>query len=278
MKKMKIAVLALFAAATGATVQSWAFTSQGISTVTAGTFVGGAKVARFSLNIKNTANPFGANRSSVTWSSVAAGDGWKIADQLLVIRSTVTDSNGGVQIYTDNTASDAVPQFLDPTPGPTPSNLTNPDSAAGGLLRGNAAGTTSEVLPMAWSIKSTTRTVESGDANTGIGATDPNNGADTGLNNRHQWLFIADKSNTAGIDYNQDGDVIDAGDAAPFVNGDVFLSMVRVGGIHVQQNPASIELRADGLASYVYLQANFAAASAQQAYQTTTLRVEAFIQ
>jgi hypothetical protein len=58
----------------------------------------------------------------------------------------------------------------------------------------------------------------------------------------------------------------------------MFQSMVRVNGLHVQQDPASIEPRADGTDAFVYFQANFANALPQTPYQTTALRVEAFIQ
>jgi len=271
--KRKLAGLILIAAAMGATASSWAFQSQQKQSVLAGSHVGGQKVARFTLKIRDTSNPFGVDQSSLTWTGVNAGDGWKIGDRLIVLNSTVTDSNGGIQIYTENTASDASPQFVDLTPADT----TNPDSAAAGLLEG-LSGSTNHVLPVAWSIKSSTKIVEGAVATTGIGATDPNNGSTTGANNKFQWLFVTDRYNTQGIDFNQDGNVTSPGDAAPFADGDPFISMVRVGGIHVQQNPASIESLSDGLNAYVYFEANFAQAAAQTDYQTTALRVEAFIQ
>jgi hypothetical protein len=263
----------LVAAAIGATTPSWAFTSVQKATVTAGTFVGGVKVARFTLSIHDAVNPFSAARSSVTWSGVTAGDGWKLADRLLVINSTVTDSNGGIQIYTENTAADASPKFADPTPAVT----TNPDSAAAGLLEGTS-GTTSNVLPLAWTIKSSTRVVEGGTDLTGVGATDPNNGATAGFNNKYQWLYVTDRYNVNGIDFNQNGNVTDPTDSAPFVDGAIYQSMVRLTGLHVQQDPTSIEVRPDGTDAFVYFQANFANALPQTAYQTTALRVEAFIQ
>lgn len=272
MKKQVIAALVLVAAAIGAAAPSWAFQSVQKTTVTAGTFVGGSRIARFTLTIRDTSNPFGTNRSSVTWSNISSGQGWTMADRLLVLNSTVTDANGGVQIYTENTAADAVPQFVDPTPAVK----TNPDSAAAGLLQGNS-GTTSTVLPVAWSIKSSTKQVGGGNPATGIGAADPNGNA-TGAANSSQWLFLTDRYDDQGIDYNNNGNVTDPGDAAPFVDGMVYISMVRVGGIHTGQSDTDIEGRADGLDSYVYFEANFQNAAAQTAYQTTAMRVEAFIQ
>lgn len=270
----KVAALAFVVAAMSALSSAWAFQSQQAQSVTAGTTVGGTKVARFTLAIKDTANPLGADAPSISWTGVSAGDSWTIAKQLLVINSTVTDNNGGIQIYTDNTSVSAVPRFVDPTP----TNATNPDSAAGGLLEGNVAGNTSVRLPMAWSIKSSSKVVDGANPATAIGAADPNTGPTTGSNYRFQWLFVSDKANTAGIDFNQDGDVTDPTDGAPFVNGDIFLSMVRSNGIHFEQGPTAIEPLADGQNAYVYFQANFTSAAAQQAYQTNRLFVEAFIQ
>jgi len=286
MKKQLIAALVLVAAAIGATTPSWAFQSVQKTTVTAGTFVGGARVARFTLNIRDISNQL-VNlpiTSSITWSGVQSGQGWTMASRLLVLNSTVTDNNGGIQIYTENTASDASPKFVDPTP----SSTTNADSNAAGLLEG-LTGTSSKALPMAWTIKSTTRTIEGGTDVTGVGAADPNNGPTTGVfNNKFQWLFVTDRYNTGGIDYDNDGQIvlgdgsIDPGDAAPFIDGAKYQSLVRVGGIHVSQDsrpdPLGMEGRNDGLDSFVYFQANFAEAAAQTPYQTTTLRVEAFIQ
>lgn len=273
MKKQLTAALVLVAAAIGAAAPSWAFQSVQRATVTAGTTVGGVKAARFTLNVRSINNQT-ANLtvgSSITWSSVVAGDGWKMADRLLVINSTVTDLNGGIQLYTENTANDASPKFTDPTPGVT----TNPDSAAAGLV---SAVDTTVTLPLAWSIKSSSKVVEGTDPLTSIGATDPNNGSASGANNKFQWLFVTDRYNSSGIDYNQDGDVTDAGDAAPFVDGSVYQSIVRVNGIHTGQGDTDIEVRPDGTNAFVYFESNFANALPQTSYQTTALRVEAFIQ
>ena len=276
MKKQRIALVAIAAAMFAASAPSWAFQSVGISTVTAGMHTNGSKVARFTLSIRDTSNPFGTSRSSITWSGVdPLSTGWKIADQLVVMNSTVTDVGGGIQIYTDNTAADATPKFVDPTPAIS----SNTDSAAAGLLEG-LSGTTSKVLPMAWSIKGSTKVVEGGTSATGIGATDPNTGATTGSNNKYQWLFVTDKYNTLGIDFDGNG-VIDpnTGDAAPFVNGAPFIVMRNSVGVHNTQDPNDFGGGVgQGKDAYVYFQANFATAAAQQNYQTTTLRFEAFLQ
>src|SRR5439155_3431456 len=130
---------------------------------------------------------------------------------LLVLNSTVTASGGGVQIYTDNTASDAVPKFVDPTPA----DKTNNDSMAAGLVKG-VSGTSSDTpLPMAWSIKDS--------SSTGVQAADPNNGPTSGPGNKFQWLFMKDKYN------NQD---VPGLNSTAFVNGQPFITMINVSGIH----------------------------------------------
>jgi hypothetical protein len=274
MKKQVIAALVLVAAAIGATTPSWAFTSQLKKVVTAGTFVGGTRAALFTLNVRtvNTTQnlPVG---SSVTWSGVTAGQSWTLADRFLVLNSTVSDLNGGIQIYTDNTSATANPKFN----LPAPSQPINASNSAGGLVRGDGA----QVLPMAWSIKSTAKVANGTDAATGIGAADPNSPTGTGANNPFQWLFVTDKGNTAGLDFNGDGDVTDAGDSAPFLNGAAYITPIRNGGALEVLQDGTLESSANtgnGRDSFMYFEANFAQAAPQTLYQTTTLTVEAFIQ
>ncbi len=276
--KKKLAVLAFVATAIGAWTPSWAFQLVQIETVTATAVTGGAKVARFNFVIRDAANVNGPNRPNLGWSGVdPLSTQWKMSDQVIVMASTVTDAAGGIQIHTDNTAADASPKFVDPTPG----NLINPDSNAAGLLQGTS-GVTSTVLPMAWSIKDSSRTVESGTVNTGIGAADPNNGPITAVyNTKYQWLFVTDKFNVQGIDYSGDGLVTpgpNSPDAAPFVNGAKYITMRNSTGIHFGQADGEFASVPQGQTNYVYFEANFLGSQVQQTYQTTTLRLEAFIQ
>lgn len=275
MSKKLISAAAFVVAALGlAAMPASAFQSVQIATITAGTTTGGAKLAQFKYSLADASNPT-ISRSSVTWSNVSPlSTTWKIADTLIIINSSVTDTNGGVRIYTDNTATDASPKFVDPTPG----DPINPDSSASGLLRGTS-GVTSEHLLMAWSIKNSTKVVEGTNVATGIGATDPASGSPSGANNKLQWLFVTDKSNWAnGIDFNGDGNTSSVGDQTPLPNGATFVNMIYYNGIHAGQDDTAIDPLADGQNAYVYLQANFTGAVTQQAYQTTTLRIEAYIQ
>ena len=262
MKKMKIAVLALFAAAMGASVQSWAFQSVARSTFTAGTKTSGALIANVTVKVRDNTAPFGADRSSVTWSGVTIpGTGFKAADRFLLLNATVTDVGGGVQIYTRNTETDASPKFQDPTAG----DKTNSDSMAAGLVAG-LPGTTSTVtpLPIAWSIKASSQVI-----GTDLAAADPNNGPTTGIGNKFQWLYMKDRYNTANI--------VPLNFTA-FVDGQAFITMINVTGLHIGQADTDFTAFLDGLNSFAYLEADFTTAAAQATYQTSTLTVESYLQ
>ena len=68
-----------------------AFQSQSISTVTAEATVTGGELA-MSVEIRNRSND--GVVSSLTW-NVAAGDGWTLATQYILLHSTLTVSGGG---------------------------------------------------------------------------------------------------------------------------------------------------------------------------------------
>jgi hypothetical protein len=274
MKKYIAGMLVAAAALVATAAPSWAFQSTQISTITAQTTTGGSKSASFTLHIRLTGSPFGSDQANVNWTSVdPLVTNWKIADDLILLNSTVTDSGGGVKIYTDNTAADANPKFIPPT-----SVSTAPTSNAAGLV--NAAATSAAPIPLAWSIKTTTRTVESGDVNTGIGAADPDTGSTAAVfNNKFQWLHLTDKSNWAsGIDYNGNGLVTDPGDQNVLALNAPYVTMINKVGTHFGQADTEFGAYPDGLNSFVYLEANFLGADVQQLYKTTALRVEAYIQ
>ena len=278
MKKYIAGMLVAAAALVASAAPSWAVQSVSITTLTAQTTTGGVKSAAFSLVIRNVNTPLTGSVANVNWTGVdPLSTSWKLADQLLVINSTVTDNGGGIKIYTDNNHAAANPRFIQPTPF-----ATAPTSVAAGLVKVPAVGTTTSEapLPMAWTIKATTRTVESGTDVTGVGAADPNTGPATAVfNNKFQWLFMTDKLNWAsGTDFNGDGDTADAGDSAPKALDAPFVTMINKVGIHFGQADTEFGAHPDGQNAFVYLEANFATADVQQAYRTNVLRVEAYIQ
>ena len=142
-----------------------AFQSKQISAVTAQATTGGTLSASFTLTLHPTAST-ATTAANINWTGALPGSSWKIADQMMKLVWNVTDVNGGIQIYSDNTNANAVPQFVDPTP----LDHTNGDSNPAGLLLVPATGNASSVsLPVAWSIKTDTATV-----GTSLVPTEPN--------------------------------------------------------------------------------------------------------
>lgn len=141
---------------------SAAFQSMGISTITAEANVTGGEVA-MSIEVRRRDN--NTVVSSITWSA-AAGTGWTLAEQYILLHSTLTQSGGGIRIYTDNAASDANPQY-----GGTFGEING-----AGLI---STSTNTAVIPIAWLIKD-----NSGDPTTG----DPNSNP--------IWFYFKDKSQT----------------------------------------------------------------------------------
>jgi len=138
------------------------FQSQRISTFTAAATVTGGQLA-MSVEIRNRSNNVVV--SSLTW-SVPVGSTWTLANQYILLHSTLTVSGGGIRIYTDNAATDANPRF------------------GGSFGENNGAGlidttTNTIVLPLAWLIRD-----ERGDPTTG----DPNYNP--------SWFYFKDRSQT----------------------------------------------------------------------------------
>jgi len=271
---MSIAAAALAASAT----PSYAFKSVRIATYTATATTSGTNQADFTMRWATTANQNTINFGTTTlsWSSFdPLTTTWKMANQVIVMNSTVTDSLGGIVIYTDNTNAGAVPQFVFPVPG-TPNNQAN---QAAGLLKGTAGTTSVAPLPLAWTIKTSSRTIEGGTDTTGVGAADPQTGLATAVfNNKFQWLNMTDKGNwTAGLDYNGDGDSLDAGDQSAMGYTTPFVTIRNLSGIHFGQADTEFGAIPQGSNSWIYVETNFATASVLQAYQTNQLKVEAFI-
>jgi hypothetical protein len=275
----RIAALVVFAAAVSVAGTSFAaFSSLGKSTVTATVTTGGTPTVSTTLTIKNVTAPEGANQTEVTWTGVTAGSTeWKIAEQLLRLDTTITASNGGVQIYTDNKEAGANPKFVDATP----LDLNNPDSNPAGLV---SVTDTGDTLSLAWAIKDSSHVVE-GAGPTGIRANDPNENNQCGrpdVADAYQWLFMSDASSPA-IDFNGDGDVLDTDpvadcpnpDTVAFVPGNTFSTMINRNGFHFGQGPANFGGSPTGI-RYVYLQADFTPAFAQEQYKTNRLIVETF--
>lgn len=228
-----------------------AFTSVQTAVVTAAATTAGTKTASFTLSLHPVAST-ATTATQIGWSGALPGGTWKIADQVMQLIWNVTDIAGGIQIYTDNNNAASNPRFVDPTPA----DNTNSDSNPAGLVM---VGNTSQVLPVAWSIKTGTATVGGN-----LVPADPTNTLDL---NSFQWLYMADKNTPA----------IPSTNTSAFVNADPFVTAIKQSGVHGAQGPTQFFADPDKH-SFVYMQANFATAAAQSSYQTNRLTVEAFIQ
>jgi hypothetical protein len=256
--RKRLAVFAFTAAAVLAVAApSWAVTLGGSVASTATVTVGGTSTATFTLDLRDTSAPLtDTNPPQITWSGVLAGTtGWKIANQLLLLNATVTDAGGGIEIYTNNTIASASPRY---TPTVTPA--TNP----AGLVAGDGVSAVS----MAWSIKASSKVVEGGPALTGLGASDPNSGPITGRDNKFQWLFFKDR---ASVDDPATTTIDES-----FADGQKFVTMINVVGLHFGQADDEFGIHTDGANSFVYLQANFGPAGAGVTYGTNKLIVHGF--
>lgn len=283
MKRLSAALFAVAVLAAMATSSRAAFTSVSKQAVTAVVTTGGtAQVTVNSLEIKDTADVNGVNRSQIAWTGVdptaLGANKWIIADQLIKLNTTITRLDGGIQLITDNTSALANPQFIDPTL----SISSNTDSNPAGLLMVPASGVqSSNALSLAWSIKDSPRTVESNlsDPNVGIGATDPNTGATSGGNNKYQWLFVVDQQSPA-IDWNGNGILGDTvggiADTSAFVPGQDYSRILDDRGFHYGQAPIEFGGGPGTKTTFVYFQADFTSALPAQTYRTNQLIVEAF--
>lgn len=92
---------------------AFAFSSKSTNVVTAGTVLSTAGQVSVSIELKNTITNVTTgwiwwNASSVTVGSTQ----WLAASAYVVVHSTITDSTGGIQIYTDNRNASASPRYV----------------------------------------------------------------------------------------------------------------------------------------------------------------------
>ncbi len=142
-------------------VSAQQFQSIRISTITAQANVTGGQLAMF-VEIRRRDNNNTA--SNISW-TVPAGSGWTLADQYILLHSTLTQS-GGIRIYTDNNAADANPRY------------------GGSFGENNGAGLISTssntaFLPMAWLIQDNVSNPQTGDPQTS-----------------YSWFYFKDRSQT----------------------------------------------------------------------------------
>lgn len=246
-----------------------AFTSKQIVTSTAGVAFFGSGTVSISPELKLASDPINSvKQSSITWSGVTVGTtGWKLSDDVINLGYLDTSSIGGVQIYTDNIASDAGAFAY--------TGSTTTTDCAGMIEKEN---TSASPLSLAWSIKTATATIEGGTNLTGVGAADPNTGSTAAVfNNKYQWLFFKDQ-HTPSLNGNP-----------AFTPGEDYARVLDYRGAHAVQGPDDPNHLSNSQGGsqqffpepakgtdYVYIESNFANAVTPATYATQTLRLEAF--
>lgn len=237
--------------------------------------VEGIPTASFTVELRDALDPLGSPvRAGLNWSNVIAGQtGWKMADQCFVLKGTITDASGGIQMYTHNSQYSA-PLFFPPWPN------HSPESYKAGLLElaVSTAGFAFRTIPMAWSIKAASMTVSG--PNPTLLPGDPVSGPATGPDNRFQWVIIKDFRDI-GIDTNGDGYVDprtndDSPDTTPFENGNEDVMVMNSVGIHAAQGAGGFFSHPDGRNAYLYMQADYTTASVGYTYFTNKLYIESF--
>lgn len=235
MRKFFVMVLALGVVAGLAASSFAAFSGLGKSTVTASvSFTGSGQV---SVSVKLSAG------TSIYWDPAAITLGstdWKAAYNYLIMESTITDATGGVQIYTNNKATDANPKYNGTG---DPAGLVGYDT---GLSTGSAA------LSMCWRIVDyTTTTVIMQGA-----PIYPDRLWEQQLGDSFPcYLWMKDKA------------------TASFIDGEDYVTMKEsVRGAHFSEGEWGTMQSPD----YIYLGAKFKNAVTPKNYKTNTLRIETF--
>ncbi len=212
----------------------------------------------YAANVRNVSN--NAPAEEVTWNATVPNSGWVRGNQYVELAYQPNDiSAWGIQIYTDNkNVAIQTPTYVDPTPG----NLTNSDSDPAGLVLVTGGATSSEKLPMAWSIKELVTDLPA--------PMEPNN---TGLRgcpsdpNAFQWFYMLDKG-TPAVDLFGCDNVPYTGTA--FVDGNDYSRVAK--GVNSSRTAHSAQ-GPDGYfptisPDYIFFQTNLANAAPQDVFVT----------
>ena len=249
-RHLVVAVLALGAIALLPVKGFAAFASVKRTTSPAEANLTGAGSIQMDILLKRISD--NSTTTQVFWTGVTLPASWVRSGAYLQLNSTITVAGGGIQVYTDNKAADASPQFT------LRSGVTvgSPGSNPAGLVD---TTTTTKRLSMAWSIKDTTSAAPTAD--------NPNSGGADSF----QWLFMKDRQTPTIVLEN----------TTAFTNGEAFVTVKRIvddgeSGIHFGQAPT--EFGAAPSPDFVYFQADFNTAVTPRRYFTSTLRLEAYTQ
>src|SRR5205823_3974163 len=116
-----------------------AFSRVGVSTNTAVATTSGVGTVAMNVTIRKVSD--NTTDTAIKWTGVSIPSGFVVASDYVQLDSTITAATGGIEVYTDNTGSDASPKYTGAI------NATSQTPA--GLV--NASNTTAK-LPTAWTI------------------------------------------------------------------------------------------------------------------------------
>ena len=194
-----------------------------------------------SLNIQ-LQNLTGGTTSQIWWDASAITPGstqWRRADACIVLYSNITSTSGAIQIYTDNKAADANPQY------------TGGNTKCAGLVQTDS--TISDTLPMCWRItdvSTNTLTIEQTGAHL----------YSVELGSSFYCFFSMKDKGSTGTD--------------AMTNGESYITVKEAFiGMQYAESSWSNSMTSP---NYIYLGANFSTAKTGKTYKTSTLRIEGF--
>ncbi len=232
MKRLKILLtlsLGALLVLTGAS-PSLAFTSQSAVAKTATANLTETPSGSMTVSLEGAA-------TALSWSGVIVGTtNWRVAEEYIQLDSDFTGTGWGIQIYTDNTAVDADPQW------------TGTGDSKCGLL---ATDDASRRLELSWII--------SDDLVTDL------DGSDAGMPESEvsgigSWKWMKDSADTG---------------AYAFSPGEYFVTAWNENGILWGQDAAERSPAVD-TTTYIYIGANFTTATTPRTYQTSKLTLELY--
>ncbi len=236
-KVLSLAVAAMFLSV--AATSAFAFTSVTKSTKTAKVQFTGAGAFTWSVEVKNVSDNLVG--TDITWNTSTVTPGvtkWATAQQYAHIKSSMTASNYGLQVYTDNTNASSAFRY---TGGQT-QNL-------GGLVAQGAANSAANPLPMGWSVMRSTQS-----ASYVVNPTSPT----------FAGLYFKDRGNSTASDGN-----------TPFADGEDYITVLNKSGLKYGGNANERGGSPSG-DFYMYIGADFSAAMTPMTYGTDTLTFEAY--
>jgi len=202
---------------------------------------------------------------SLTWQNINPGvDVWKFADQYLQVAADTSFSDWGIQIYTDNCAADADPQFY----------IVNPSSVnpAGLLATDDHTGR----IPLCWKITDEVWTASSpppSQGGPGPGPQDPVEVPDPTIPNAYyfenNYLWMKDRATPDNPETPKS--LIDE----TFVDGEYYVTLWDQQGIQWGGDPAE---HGGGLSSpnYIYIGGKFINATTPRTYKTNMMSLEMY--